>query len=111
MPGGAMEVGERIAQTAVREVRAETGLDVEPEWTVGVYPDPRHVVEYGDGEVRQEFSLCFARRVRGGRLTTSDESSEVGFFTPREIETPPMHESIRLRTRHFLEHRPRAVIA
>jgi hypothetical protein len=47
----------------------------------------------------------------GGELTTSDESLEVGFFTPAEIEAMPVHESIRLRIRHYLEHRPQPVIA
>ena len=111
IPGGAMEVGERIADTAVREVKEETGLDVQPEALVGIYTDPRHLVEYGDGEVRQQFSVCFACRVLGGTLRTSEESLGVGFFTPAEIEAMPVHESIRLRIRHYLEHRPHPVIA
>jgi ADP-ribose pyrophosphatase YjhB (NUDIX family) len=111
IPGGAMDVGERIADTAVREVREETGLQVVPETIVGIYPNPRHVIEYADGEVRQQFSICFACRLVGGELATSDESTEVGFFTPAQIETMPMHESIRLRIRHYLEHRPQPVIA
>ncbi len=111
IPGGAMEVGEAIADTAVREVKEETGLDVEPERVVGIYSNPQHVIEYADGEVRQQFSICFACRLAGGQVALSDESSEVGFFTPAEIEAMPMHESIRLRIRHYLEHRPEPVIA
>ena len=111
IPGGAMELGESIAQTVVREVKEETGLDVEPERLVGIYSNPRHVVEYADGEVRQQFSICFACRLVGGQVAVSDESSEVGFFTPAEIEAMPVHESIRLRIRHYLEHRPEPVIA
>jgi ADP-ribose pyrophosphatase YjhB (NUDIX family) len=106
-----MEVGEHIADTVVREVKEETGLDVEPEAIVGIYSNPQHVVEYDDGEVRQQFSICFACRLLGGRLATSQESTEVGFFAPAEIKAMPMHESIRLRIRHYLEHRTQPVIA
>jgi ADP-ribose pyrophosphatase YjhB (NUDIX family) len=111
IPGGAMEVGERIADTVIREVKEETGLEVKPERVVGIYSNPQHVVEYANGEVRQQFSVCFACHVVGGDLAISDESLEVGFFPPEQIEAMPMHQSIRLRIRHYLEDRPKPVIA
>lgn len=105
IPGGAMEPGESIAETAVREVKEETGIDVEVVSLVGVYSNPLHVVEYADGEVRQQFSLCFACRPVGGETRPSDETSEVGFFTPDAIEGMDVHASIRLRVGHFLNGR------
>jgi ADP-ribose pyrophosphatase YjhB (NUDIX family) len=111
LPGGAMDIGESIAQTVTREVREETGLEVEPLYIVGVYSDPQHVFAYDDGEVRQQFSVCMACRITGGRVRASEESSEVAFFTPQEIDDLDMHESIRIRIQHYLEHRPQSVIA
>lgn len=111
IPGGAMEIGEDIAHTVTREVAEETGLEVEPVSVVGIYSNPRHVIEYGDGEVRQQFSICFACRIVGGQFQPSDESIEVGFFRPGEIERMPMNDSIRLRIQHYLEHRSGPVIA
>jgi ADP-ribose pyrophosphatase YjhB (NUDIX family) len=111
LPGGTMDLGERIAETVVREVREETGLDVKVAGIVGVYSDPGHVIAYSDGEVRQEFNLCFAARLVGDQLSVSDESTEVRWVAPRVIEALPVHESIRLRIKHFLERRPTPAIA
>ncbi len=104
-----MKPGETIAETAVREVKEETGLDVEVVSLVGIYSNPNHVVEYSDGEVRQQFSVCFACRRVGGELATSDETSEVGYFSPDDLEDMDIHPSIRLRIQHFLEQRVRAL--
>ncbi len=112
IPGGGMEIGETIAETIVREVEEETGLKVEPERLVGIYTNPRHVTAYNDGEVRQQFSICFACRIVGGQLLDrADESLEVGFFSPEQIEAMPMHPSTRLRIAHCLERRAEPVIA
>jgi ADP-ribose pyrophosphatase YjhB (NUDIX family) len=111
LPGGVMDIGESIGQAIVREVQEETGFEVKPENIVGVYSDPGHVFAYDDGEVRQQFSVCFVCRIVGGELQVSKESSEVAFFSPEEIEGLEMHESIRLRIQHYLERRPRPVIA
>jgi ADP-ribose pyrophosphatase YjhB (NUDIX family) len=111
LPGGVMDLGESIAQTITREVREETGLEVEPEYIIGIYTDPGHVFAYDDGEIRQQFSVCFACKIVGGKVQTSEESSEVALFAPEEIDDLDMHESIRLRIRHYLEHRPQPVIA
>jgi ADP-ribose pyrophosphatase YjhB (NUDIX family) len=110
LPGGAMEIGESITQTLVREVREESGLYVEPVRLVGIYTDPRHVIAYSNGEVRQQFSICFACRVIGGQLRHSDESTEVAFFAPEELDGLSIQPSIRLRLEHYLENRSQPVI-
>ena len=103
LPGGTMAIGETLAGAVVREVREETGLEVEPMRIVGIYSDPKHVFAYEDGEVRQEFNICLACRLVGGELAVSEESREVRFFAPAEVDRLDMHPSIRLRIRDFLE--------
>ena len=66
LPGGAMEIGESIGETIVREVKEETGLEVVPKSIVGVYSNPKHVIAYSNGEVRQQFSLFRVHRYWGG---------------------------------------------
>jgi ADP-ribose pyrophosphatase YjhB (NUDIX family) len=102
LPGGVMELGESLTECVVREVREETGLDVEPTRIVGIYSDPKHVFAYDDGEVRQEFSVCFACKVLGGSLAGSDESYEVEFIDTKLLEELPMVERVRLRVSDYL---------
>ena len=81
LPGGSMEIGESAAQAVVREVREETGLEVRPRRLIGVYSDPRlQVVRYPDGNVWHYVSLCFECTVRGGTLTTCDETLALEYF-------------------------------
>jgi ADP-ribose pyrophosphatase YjhB (NUDIX family) len=105
IPGGAQEIGETISQTVVREVREETGVTVDVTQLIGVYSDPEHLIAFSDGEVRQEFSLCFRGRPVEGELHTSSESKEVLWVEPAMLDKLNIHPSIRLRIQHGFEHR------
>jgi 8-oxo-dGTP pyrophosphatase MutT (NUDIX family) len=105
LPGGGHEIGETIEQTAVREVKEETGLDVEVTGLSGIYTNPHHVVAFTDGEVRQQFSLCFTTAVRGGALAIDHESTDIAWTDPDKIVDLDMHPSMRLRIDHYLENR------
>jgi ADP-ribose pyrophosphatase YjhB (NUDIX family) len=105
IPGGALELGETLTQTVQREVMEETGIAVTVSGMIGVYSDPEHVIEFTDGEVRQEFSVCFRADPTGGDLRTSDESKEVLWVAPTDLDALNIHPTIRLRIRHGLEDR------
>jgi ADP-ribose pyrophosphatase YjhB (NUDIX family) len=103
LPGGAMDLGESLPDTAVRETAEETGIDVEIIGLVGTYTDPRHVILYtSNNEVRQEFSIVFVGRPAGGSPTASAETTEVRWVRPDEIGSLPMDRSMRLRVEQFL---------
>ncbi|MFG2902064.1 NUDIX domain-containing protein [Streptomyces zaomyceticus] len=103
LPGGGHDIGERIADTVVREVEEETGIRVVVDGIVGLYTDPEHVLAYDDGEVRQQFSICFRAHPVGGTLRTSSESKEVRWMSPADLDDLEIHPSMRLRIHHGLD--------
>jgi len=106
LPGGSMDIGETLAQSAIREVKEETGFDIRIDRIVGIYSDPNHVFAYDNGEVRQEFSICLAGTIVGGRLMVSHESTAVQFFYVPDLPNLQIHESIRKRIRDYLDAKP-----
>ncbi|WP_433524729.1 NUDIX domain-containing protein [Nocardia pseudovaccinii] len=105
LPGGIMEIGETLEQCVIRETKEETGLDIEITGLLGIYTDPEHIIEYADGEIRQEFNITFYGRVLDGRITVSNESTEVRFLSLGELTELPVHATVRLRLRHHAEER------
>lgn len=100
-----MDIGETLSQCVIREVKEETGLDIELTGLLGIYTDPAHVIAYTDGEVRQEFNITYLGRVTGGTIAVSHESTEVRFIDTTEFDHIPIHDTVRLRLRHHAEHR------
>jgi ADP-ribose pyrophosphatase YjhB (NUDIX family) len=106
LPGGAQDLGESVIDAVSREVKEETGIDVEVTGLSGIYSDPRHVIAYDDGEVRQEFSLCFRAKPTGGSLRASSETRRASWVPFDQLNRLEMHPTMRLRITHGLEKRP-----
>jgi ADP-ribose pyrophosphatase YjhB (NUDIX family) len=107
VPGGGMDLGESITDTAARETREETGITCEITGLVGIYTNPHHVIRYtSNNEVRQEFSIVFTARPAGGELRPSSESSETQWVSPAAILDLQMHPSMRQLIQHYLDKRP-----
>jgi 8-oxo-dGTP pyrophosphatase MutT (NUDIX family) len=104
LPGGRLELGETIAQAAVREVREETGVEVEVIGLAAIYTDPGHVIAYDGGPVLQEFSVCLhARPIAGTAHADGTETSEVRWFEPGELAGLDLHPVMRKRVADILD--------
>ena len=106
IPGGRHELGESMAEAAIRETVEETGITVEITGLVGIYSDPAHVIAYRDGKVRQEFSICFRGRPVSGEPRISDESTEVRWVDRGELDQLNLERHMRLRIEHGFANRP-----
>lgn len=106
LPGGGHDIGESIRDTVEREVREETGYEVQVTGIIGTYTNPNHVMAYDNGEVRQQFSIAFTAKLVGGVARPSDESKEVAWVAPAELDRLEIHPSMRMRIQHYLDRRP-----
>ena len=99
-PGGVLELDETIPAGLVREVREETGLEVEPETLTGVYKNMRRGI----------IALVFRCRILGGEPRASNEAAEIAWLTPNEAQQR-MDEAYAARLLDALNPGPPAIRA
>jgi ADP-ribose pyrophosphatase YjhB (NUDIX family) len=90
LPSGAMEPGETIEETCVREVFEETCLQVRIVRMIGIYSSPHRLITYADGNRWQVVGISFEAEVISGEMGLSDETTEIGYFTRAEMDSLPM---------------------
>jgi ADP-ribose pyrophosphatase YjhB (NUDIX family) len=104
LPGGRIELGESAAAATVREVAEESGVEIAIDGLAGVYSDPEHLMHYpDDGEVRQQFAVCFyATPLDGSPTPDGHETSDAAWMDPSLLAGLPIHPAMRLRIEHAL---------
>ena len=91
IPGGFLEEGEHPLDGLRRELREETGLEVEPLEFLGVWMD-----RYGgDSTAEATLNLYWTARVVGGEAAPADDVDDLRWFARDEL---PARTSSRSRT-------------
>ncbi|MBY6199131.1 NUDIX domain-containing protein [Vibrio hangzhouensis] len=104
LPGGVLEFGESLLQTVHREVKEETNLNVDISELVGTYSSPDILIEYNDGEVRQEFTLVYLATTEQTEVRLDHESKEYIWIDVDDAHTLTMADSQRVRIQDLAEY-------
>ncbi|MFQ6073987.1 MAG: NUDIX hydrolase [Candidatus Bathyarchaeia archaeon] len=93
IPGGLVELGERVQEAIVREVKEECGLDIEVERLIDVFDsitrDEKERIQY------QFVVVNFLAKIKGGTLKNADDVLEARWVPLNEVEKYNLTNSFR----------------
>ena len=83
LPGGAQELGETVRETAVREVREETNIEIEVTHLIDVVDG---ITRDEDGRVRMHYTLVdFAAEWRAGEPVAGSDAMGAQWIHPDDL--------------------------
>ena len=93
VPGGLVELGERIEQAAIREVKEETGLVVYEPRLVGIVD---HISLDESGKVKYHFVIVdYLVTVKGGKPKAASDADALKWVSFNDVEEYDLTESFR----------------
>jgi len=93
IPGGLVELGETVEQTVIREVKEETGLDVEKPEHIDVVDN---IVKDSNGKIKYHFVIIdYFLKLKGGTLKAADDAEELRWVALDEAEEYDLTNTLR----------------
>lgn len=86
IPGGSLEIGETLEQTAKRELKEETNLDCDDFTLLNVFSGNEFYFKYpNQDELYSVIALYLANDFYGNLKITDDESCDLKFFSKTDL--------------------------
>ena len=93
IPGGLVELGENVEQTVIREVKEETGLEVEKPEHIDIVDN---VIRDKNGEIKYHFVIIdYFVKLKGGTMKAMSDAEELRWVTFDEVEKYDLTKTFR----------------
>ncbi len=91
LPGGFMEPGESLEETARREVMEEVGLELDELTLMGVFSGPEQYFRYPNGDQVFNVTTVYTARARGWALQLDpEEVTTARLFSVHDLPADPI---------------------
>lgn len=101
IPGGFLEAGEDPEKGAIREIKEETGLVIQPLEIFGIFMDV-----YGPEKI-PTMNICYLAKVLGGRAKVGSDAIKMNWFEqdklPKKIAFKWSRKAIKLLKKSILQ--------